>query len=484
MTTTAPRPGYVSRAPKLGLVGGFDGIRGIGVGMVLVGHALFTYVESWVTIVDSFFVLSGFLITTLLLQEHRSTGGIGFRKFYARRAVRLLPSVWLFCAVWIVIGVIGTVVGIEGISLRGILEDAAAAVAYVYHLFFPNGLYMIEPDTQNNRYMWHLWTLSIEEWFYFAIPATVWFCIRRNWVKQLAAVMGVMFLLIGLARFVAITGFFQEDTGMLAGVRLFLLQRPDALMLGCFVALVNSYLTEAHLERLRKPFVIAGTVGLVVWAVMLNTSSGLVEKLGGPYFPYLPDGPEEFTRSQMLAQEPMYWFRFGHTLGALGFAAIILCLVHCRHWWLSRLWAWSPFQWMGRMSYTLYVWHALPYILIIAATGGEEASTAVQLIRTPVLIASAFLVSLPVYYLVELRVLRMKLRFSSEKEALDLRTGKMVQVHEGKVVGDVPATGQDLDSAAPGGSTGPRPDAPAPPVAAPEAGRDGAPGPPGAPRTS
>jgi hypothetical protein len=60
----------------------------------------------------------------------------------------------------------------------------------------------------------------------------------------------------------------------------------------------------------------------------------------------------------------------------------------------------------------------------------------VQLIRTPVLIAAAFAVSMPVYYLIEMRVLRMKLRFSSEKEALDLRTGKMVQVHDGKVVED------------------------------------------------
>ena len=48
-------------------------------------------------------------LATLLLQEHRNTGDIGLRKFYARRAVRLLPSVWLFCAVWIVIGVIGKI---------------------------------------------------------------------------------------------------------------------------------------------------------------------------------------------------------------------------------------------------------------------------------------------------------------------------------------------------------------------------------------
>jgi peptidoglycan/LPS O-acetylase OafA/YrhL len=436
VTVTSERPGFVSEAPKLGLIGGFDGIRGIGVAMVLVGHALFQWVESWVTIVDTFFVLSAFLITTLLLQEHRSTGTIGLRKFYARRAVRLLPTVWVFCGVWIVIGVIGTVFGIPGISLRGILEDAGAAVTYMYHLFFPNGLYMIEPATQENRYMWHLWTLSVEEWFYAFIAGTVLICIRRNWIKALATIMAVGFVAIGVARWFAFTGFFQNDPDMIAGVRLALLQRPDALMLGVTVACLNAYLTPERAERLRRPLIALGTAGIVLWLAMLNLSSGFIRKLGGPYFDYLPATPAQFTRPQML--ETMYWFRFGHSLGALGFATMVICLARYSDWWLNRMWSWRPFQWMGRMSYTLYVWHALPYILIIAATGGESASIGVQIARTPVLIAAAFAVSLPVYYLIELRVLRMKLRFSSEREALDLRTGKMVQVHDGKVVGDAP----------------------------------------------
>ncbi|HMU79725.1 MAG TPA: acyltransferase [Microthrixaceae bacterium] len=432
-TTTTARGPFVSSAPKLGLVGGFDGIRGIGVMMVLVGHALFVYFESLVTIVDTFFVLSGFLITTLLLQEHRNTGDIGLRKFYARRAVRLLPSVWLFCAVWIVIGVIGTVLHIEAISLKGILEDSAAAVAYVYHLFFPNGLYMIEPDVQNNRYMWHLWTLSVEEWFYFAIPTTVLVCIRRNWIKQLGWLLGAGIVAIGVARWFAYTGFWQDDAGMISGIRLALLQRPDGLMLGALLAIVNAHLTAERIDRLRKPIVVVATVGLVVWAVALTTSFGLFEKLGLPYFKYLPDGPEQFSRPQMLAQSPVYWFRWGHTLGIFAFGAILFGLVHCRRWWLARAWSWRPFQWMGRMSYTLYVWHALPYVFIIALTGGEEASPTVQVLRLPVLIAAAFAVSLPVYYFVELRALRVKLRFSAEKEALDLTTGKMVRVEDGKV---------------------------------------------------
>jgi peptidoglycan/LPS O-acetylase OafA/YrhL len=423
--TSAPR-GFVSKAPKLGLIGGFDGIRGIGVCMVLVGHALFEYVESWVTIVDTFFVLSGFLITTLLLQEARTTGGISLKKFYTRRGIRLFPSLWLFVGVWLLISTIATLVGFEPLSLRYVGQDAAAALLYVYHLFFPNGNYIIEPVVQEHRTMWHLWTLSVEEWFYAVIAGTVLICVRKRWIAQLGLLMGVVFAAIGVARWYAFTGFFQDDTDMIAGVRMALLQRPDALMLGVALACANAYLTEERMERWRRPVLVASTVGLVVWFVMLNLSSGLVKKLGGPYFDYLPTGPEEFTRPQML--DTMYWFRFGHTLGALAFGLILVGLVRYSDWWLSRFWSWHRFQWLGRLSYTLYVWHALPYIILMALLGGADPSPAVQLARTPILIAAAFAVSMPVYYLVELRVLRMKLRFASEKEVLDLRTGKMVRV--------------------------------------------------------
>jgi peptidoglycan/LPS O-acetylase OafA/YrhL len=291
VTATSAPTGFVSKAPKLGLVGGFDGIRGIGVCMVLVGHALFEYVESWVTIVDTFFVLSGFLITTLLLQEARTTGSISLKKFYSRRAIRLFPSLWLFVGVWLLISTISTLVGFEALSLRYVGQDAAAALLYVYHLFFPNGNYIIEPVVQEHRTMWHLWTLSVEEWFYAVIAGTVLVCVRKRWIAQLGALMIAAFVAIGIARWFAFTGFWQDDENMVAGVRMALLQRPDALMLGVAIACGNAYLTEERIARVRRPMLVASTVALVVWFVMLNLSSGLVKKLGGPYVDYLPTGP-------------------------------------------------------------------------------------------------------------------------------------------------------------------------------------------------
>jgi len=272
--------------------------------------------------------------------------------------------------------------------------------------------------------MWHLWTLGVEEWFYIVIAGTVLVFTRRRWVVQLGVAMLAIFAAIGIARWFAFTGFFQDEEGMVPGVRMAFLQRPDALGLGVAMAAFNAYVTEERAERWRRPALWACSVALVVWLVMLNLSSGLVRKLGGPYVDYLPAGPEQFSRPQMM--DTLYWFRFGHTVGALAAAVVLLGVVRYRDWWLARLWSWQPFQWMGRMSYTLYVWHAMPFLILMALLGGEDPSLTVQLLRMPILVAAAFAVSMPVYYLVELRVLRMKLRFSAEPEALDLTTGKMV----------------------------------------------------------
>lgn len=419
---------FESHAPKLGLVTGFDGMRGLGVIMVLLGHSLFRLVESWVTVVDAFFVLSGFLITTLLLQEARSTGTIKLKKFYVRRALRLFPSVWLFVGVWLAIGVIGQVAGIEEISLSNVARDGAAAVLYVYHLFFPNGLGMVLPDVQDQRYMWHLWTLSVEEWFYAVIAGTVLICVRKRWVAQLGFLMGGAVIAIGLARWFAFTGFFQDDASMLSGVRLAFIQRPDALMLGVALACANAYFTAERAEQWRRAMFVAINIGFIVWFTMLNLSSGWLERLGGPYFPYMPGTPAEFNRPHMMSE--MYWFRFGHTLGALGFGLMVIGMARYGRWWFARAVSWNPLQWAGRLSYTLYIWHALAFVIIASVTGGADASTKVELLRAPFMIAAAILISMPVYYKVELRVLRMKFHFATSKETVDPRTGKMVDVAE------------------------------------------------------
>ena len=424
MTETSTQVGFQSKAPRLGLVPGFDGFRGMGMLMVMLVHATNTMFEGWSTLVDCFFVLSGFLITTLLLQEYRSTDGISLRKFYARRAARLYPSVLLFCFVWLCISTVSTIIGFEPLSLGRVAADVGAAVTYTYHVFFPVGLAMIEPAVQNQRTMWHLWTLSLEEWFYLVIAGTVLVCVRRRWIRSLGWIMAGTAAAIGICRLFAITGFAQNDPDMIAGARLIFMQRPDGLMLGVALAVLNAYMDRAFIERHRGRVLAIAGVAAVVWIVNLNLSNELFEKVGLPFFKYAPTSTSEFA--QLGSSHPVYWFQFGHTVSMWCFAVITFAMVHYWDWWLSRIWSIKALQGTGRLSYTLYIWHGLPFIVILALTGGNDASTPIRLARIPVMFLATFLIAIPVYRYVEMPALKLKLKYSSESQVLDRRTGKMV----------------------------------------------------------
>ena len=81
ISRSVSRDAFVTEAPRLGFVGGFDGMRGIGVVIVLLGHIFPDGTDSFNPIVDVFFVISAFLIVSLLMQERRQNGRIDLRRF-------------------------------------------------------------------------------------------------------------------------------------------------------------------------------------------------------------------------------------------------------------------------------------------------------------------------------------------------------------------------------------------------------------------
>ena len=159
--------------PRLGYRPGLDGIRAVAVGMVLVHHLGYPTVSiSWITGslnigVDVFFVLSGFLITRLLLDEQVASGTISLGRFWLRRALRLLPlAVFVIAAVWMLAAVFPDLFFHRGASVS-ITRDAIAALTY--HM---NVLVAI-PGQYHVSALTHTWSLSVEEQFYFVWPVIV-----------------------------------------------------------------------------------------------------------------------------------------------------------------------------------------------------------------------------------------------------------------------------------------------------------------------
>jgi peptidoglycan/LPS O-acetylase OafA/YrhL len=145
---------------------GVDGLRAIAVLAVFFYH---TNTGGWMPGgflgVDVFFVISGYLITSILLSEYRRTGHLKVLRFWLRRARRLLPAVGVFIAVTILVAAI--LVPEDVSSLRG---DAVASLFYVnnWHLLFTDQSYF-EAFARPSLFR-HLWSLSVEEQFYLLWP--------------------------------------------------------------------------------------------------------------------------------------------------------------------------------------------------------------------------------------------------------------------------------------------------------------------------
>jgi peptidoglycan/LPS O-acetylase OafA/YrhL len=466
MTTAgATSSPYVSVAPRLGFVGGFDGVRGIGILMVLFNHAYPALSPSFAGIIDVFFVMSAFLIVTLLMQEHRDAQTINMRRFYARRAVRLLPSAYLCILAWFVLCLL-----FDRERLGVLWQEAAAAVTYVYELVFPVGLASIDPSMAHETSFDQFWSLAVEEQFYLVIAVTVFVCIRKRWMTQLAVIMCLVAAWIGWQRWTGHAGPVPipsnpEDVSLHRGLSLFWLSRPDSLMWGVALAVLNSRLPDPLPQRWRKVLPWVGGVGLVIAFACMLLASGflydLANRLGLPY-PFVPMAPP----TPVQGDSATFWIQFGHTVTALAFAPAMLAMARMKDWWPNRALSWKPLRFLGRMSYTVYVWHTLVYFVILELLGMNDVLG--EKTRVPILAAITVVACLPVYYGVEQRMLRVKLRFASEKEVLDLNTGKMVSVEEVRarargVVSAEAVEGDDAVPAAPDAAPPGSPDDPRPP---------------------
>ena len=399
--------------------------------MVLFNHAYSDLSPSFAGIIDVFFVMSAFLIVTLLMQEYRDHAGIDMRKFYARRVVRLLPSAYLCLLAWIVFCLL-----FDRARLIFVLQDAAAAVTYVYNLIFPVGLGYVDPVAASHRSIDQFWSLAVEEQFYLVIAVTVLVCLKRRWMVHLAIGLCLLAVWIGWQRFTGHTGPWNggvptNSSVPARGLSLLWLSRYDSLMWGVGLAVLNAHLPAPLPDAWRRWLPRVGLVGLVIASISMLTASRFLYDLTGrfglpyPYTPMIVPADSGYTGK--------LWIQYGHTLTALAFMPAMLAMARCGDWWANRALSWKPLRFLGRMSYTVYVWHTFFYFVVLDALGGDEVLG--EKWRAPILAVIAVVCSMPIFFGVEQRMLRVKLRFASEKEVLDLNTSKMVSVEAARAAG-------------------------------------------------
>jgi len=297
---------------KFGYVPALDGVRALAVLSVIGFHAIKLPFGGDLG-VDVFFVLSGFLITTLLLAEHGRTGTISLRAFYRRRALRLLPALFAMLAVYLsVVGALYTAGQWSGERAHAALRSAGVGIFYVANFAAAYSDHL----TGNLN---HLWSLATEEQFYLVLPLLLVVCLRLGLgARGLALVLGSLLVLVLAHRSqLVLSGGYAAARHAFYGPDC----RTDGLIVGCLAGVAYTQGWARLASR-------AGSVGLVATCLILL--------LGAPFAP------------RMLVVLPLL---------NVAAAAVILEIAR-RPDAFPRLQR-RPVVYLGRISYGLYLWHPL-----------------------------------------------------------------------------------------------------------------------------
>jgi len=285
---------------SLGYISSLDGIRAIAVFMVMLLHAHFQLGKGGGLGVDVFFALSGFLITTLLLEEYKKYNSISLSSFYIRRTFRLFPALYFMLFV---------------VFLYATFFSIGETKSIIYRELFASSIYM-----NNISYMWnckalilgHTWSLGVEEQFYFVWPLFLLLMIRFFSTNKLLITLLILTPIIWIIK---LTNYFPILPGLI----------HESLFIGCIFALLR------WLGKLPKKM-----SETVVWISFI-----LLLVVG--IFP--------ITVFELLIKNN---FRF---LGGFFAMIVISGLVESPNSSLGKFLSNRILVFLGKISYALYLWH-------------------------------------------------------------------------------------------------------------------------------
>jgi peptidoglycan/LPS O-acetylase OafA/YrhL len=375
----------IRRGASTDYIPSLDGLRAVAILLVVMfhalrppaptppptGEALYAALASWGwSGVDLFFVLSGFLITGILLDSKGSRGY--FRRFYARRVLRIFPLYY---------GVLFGLFVLLRPWLAHLPEYRVSLGHQVWFWTYAHNWWMgiRFPDV---RPLAHFWSLAVEEQFYLVWPLIVWWSTPAGLLRWCAALVGGA---LGLRLLLVLTGvpvFVHSLTAC----------RIDALSIGALLAI--AWRTDQGQRRLARW---AGPAGGLAAGALLVLALLRQPKVGDPVL--------ESVGLSLVA------LLFGAGLGAvLGLPA---------DHWLSRTLAWAPARFLGRVSYGLYVfhWFVVEGLAKRWAAFNLPTGLANQLTFLAATLAISILLAAASWYGYERHFLALKSRFASPKEA-------------------------------------------------------------------
>ena len=331
------RPRVPAASPGQSFRGDVEGLRAVAVALVVAFHAGIGAVSGGYVGVDVFFVLSGFLITGLLMAELRRTGTVSLRNFWARRARRLLPMSTLV----LVVTAVASYRILPPLDHGGVAADVRAAALYFtnWHFAAESTEYMADTDKSP---VLHFWSLAVEEQFYLVWPLLLLVLVGRsrlardNWpmaLRRVALAVGV----VGVTSFV-LSATTSQSSGPFAYFGLH--TRAWELALGAGLALAGT-----ALGRVPRPVaVLAGWAGLAL-----------------------------IVGSALTFDDTTVFPGTAAAVPVGGTGLLIVAGARMGTGGTSRLLAHPALRYVGRISYGWYLWH-WPCLVLAAALGGAAAT--------------------------------------------------------------------------------------------------------------
>ncbi len=326
--SAAPAPdGAPPTSSRLRYVPGLDGLRALSVTAVLLYHAEITWMPGGFLGVDVFFVISGYLITSLLLAEDRNKGRVNLGQFYLRRARRLLPALFL---------VLGTVSLFSIIFLpdevRALRGDVVAALGYVTN-WWQIGQHQSYIAAQGRPpLLRHLWSLAVEEQFYLVWPMLL-VGMLKLWRRKRLTMIAVTLAVITASFITMVVLSSGHDFTVVDPSRVYYGTdtRIFTMLIGAVLAMVWSpWRLRADIPR--QPRLVLDAVGgsaLVLLVLVFGTAH---------------------YQSNVL-------FRGGFLAVAILAAVVIAVAVHPASRIGTVVLAQQPLRWLGERSYGIYLWH-------------------------------------------------------------------------------------------------------------------------------